>query len=194
MWTVGARDLTPHDAFFAEKHVPQCVCLIVTAHVQGHRAQGRGRVCYLSACCPLTCCWSWPGLCPPLLTPQSLISQKFHITEQMRPRVSLPTDLFYGGQILDNKMDKLIRNGQLATVKGERVLCAGGGGTAGGRAGGDLGVAGRTGHSRTLWGQRALARVAVFAAMEAASKSVNGAQSCGWRRASSWSSSGSDRV
>ncbi len=74
---------------------------------------------------------STPLYSAPLRTPfhsfilQSLISQKFHITEQMRPRVSLPTDLFYGGQILDNKMDKLIRNGQLATVRGKGAPCAG---------------------------------------------------------------------
>ncbi len=36
----------------------------------------------------------------------------------MRPRVHLPTDLFYGGQILDNTMDKLVRSEALLTVKG----------------------------------------------------------------------------
>ncbi|GLI59487.1 hypothetical protein VaNZ11_001372 [Volvox africanus] len=50
---------------------------------------------------------------------ESLISRKFRITEQMRPRVHLPADLFYGGQILDNTMDKLVRNEALLTIKGE---------------------------------------------------------------------------
>ncbi|GLC42610.1 hypothetical protein PLESTM_001356100 [Pleodorina starrii] len=50
---------------------------------------------------------------------ESVISRKFHITEHMRPRVHLPADLFYGGQILDNTMDKLVRSEALLTVKGE---------------------------------------------------------------------------
>ncbi|GIL97456.1 hypothetical protein Vretimale_3099 [Volvox reticuliferus] len=50
---------------------------------------------------------------------ESLISRKFRITEQMRPRVHLPADLFYGGQILDNTMDKLVRNEAMLTIKGE---------------------------------------------------------------------------
>ncbi|KAG2495226.1 hypothetical protein HYH03_006500 [Edaphochlamys debaryana] len=52
-------------------------------------------------------------------TIESVILRKFQITEQMRPRVQLPTDLFYGGQILDNSMDKLIRGDVITTVKGE---------------------------------------------------------------------------
>ncbi|KAG2454841.1 hypothetical protein HYH02_000673 [Chlamydomonas schloesseri] len=50
---------------------------------------------------------------------ERMIGGKFRITEQMRPRVHLPDDLFYGGQILDNTMDKLIRSEALNTVKGE---------------------------------------------------------------------------
>lgn len=54
----------------------------------------------------------WRGL-------ESVITRQFKVTEQLRPRVGLPKDMFYGGQILDSTMDKLIRSSDVETVKGE---------------------------------------------------------------------------
>jgi len=50
---------------------------------------------------------------------ERLIMRQFKIRDDLRPAVGLPMDLFYGGQILDTKFDKLIRDNLVKTVRGE---------------------------------------------------------------------------
>ncbi|KAG2482298.1 hypothetical protein HYH03_018762 [Edaphochlamys debaryana] len=54
----------------------------------------------------------WKGM-------ESMIASKFRITRKVRPRVPLPTDLFYGGQILDDRLDEQLELESLTTIKGE---------------------------------------------------------------------------
>ncbi|KAG2449954.1 hypothetical protein HYH02_000058 [Chlamydomonas schloesseri] len=55
----------------------------------------------------------WKGM-------QAAIASRFHATRAAPPSLSLPSDLFYGGQVLDDSLERLARTqGALEAIRGE---------------------------------------------------------------------------
>ncbi|KXZ51030.1 hypothetical protein GPECTOR_14g27 [Gonium pectorale] len=52
-------------------------------------------------------------------TMQGFVGCKFRITKEMRPRVGLPADLFYGGQVLEDSYTRFLSSDGFTSLRGE---------------------------------------------------------------------------
>eukprot|EP00798_Chlamydomonas_sp_ICE-L_P028039 gene28039-31140_t len=50
---------------------------------------------------------------------ERLITEQFSLEDSLKPVLSLPADLFYNGQILNNTIDKMISEKEVTTIRGE---------------------------------------------------------------------------
>mmetsp|Transcript_4229 Transcript_4229/g.7522 ORF Transcript_4229/g.7522 Transcript_4229/m.7522 type:complete len:908 (-) Transcript_4229:593-3316(-) len=52
-------------------------------------------------------------------TMEGLVIRKFGMAPEARPQVNLPQDLFYGGQIIDDRFDAAVSKGYVHSIRGE---------------------------------------------------------------------------
>ncbi|PNW82892.1 hypothetical protein CHLRE_06g298550v5 [Chlamydomonas reinhardtii] len=81
------------------------------ATVPPYYTAGRLRTAVAAATKPLRALF-WKGM-------EVAISSRFHAARATPPSVSLPGDLFYGGQVLDDSLERLAKAGSLEAIRGE---------------------------------------------------------------------------